>query len=277
MREAQRFRISKAMGVTWTVQEDEVGLAICSKFPWGREVLFWTPNLPKGVDAKPLSEPLSKDKAKTVAKGFLKRLYPNLSERKRFKYSESGYGMVRKNEIHRFVWISQPKQSSASTESILITVRRKDGLINGIRITSQEEVTTKITREAILKRAKKQIKGFNPEYLRLDTLYYYTSVATVWEYVVPPSGTGRNAPPGTAIEGGVSKDRTIWDANTGKILYSEVLNGGTCDKPYRCPEFFFEPTKEAVTARLRKLIEKQTAELKLEYKRGGLGRPPRED
>ena len=77
----------------------------------------------------------------------------------------------------------------------------------------------------------------------------------VWQYFIPPE-------PG----GGGPEDETWWDANTGELLYSEVLRGGTAREPYRNPAFFVEVTDELIMRNVEKMLLDRATELKRQAK-----------
>ena len=107
----------------------------------------------------------------------------------------------------------------------------------------------KIPVEAIARRARSAIKGFQEGRLQLVRHYYACVETLVWLYEVPP-------PPMGAPE-----DRTLWDATTGRLLYSVVLNGGTPGKPYRSQAVLTASSPQHAERHLAKSVELQKAKL----------------
>jgi len=141
---------------------------------------------------------------------------------------------------------------------VAVIVRKKDGIVQEvIKYFRDVQEKPKLSREELVKMAKSAIKDFDPAHLKRTTLTYYTSMADVWQYEVPPGTYG------------LPKDKTIWSTQTGKLLYSEVIGGGTSAKPYRDPEFYFVATENAIKERLEKVLADVAAAVTSGQPQGG--------
>ena len=79
-------------------------------------------------------------------------------------------------------------------------------------------------------------------------MHYNVGIGTlVWDF-----GTPRDGPP---------KDRTFWDAITGELVYSMILDGGTGHLPYKNPRYYSAVNDDVIKRNIEKLIKDRVSEL----------------
>ncbi len=244
--EAMRsVRVSEAMGPSMGLHKgiQKVG-AGCSLTSWEYEGVSAS-ELPVGVKLLERTNPVDMEEAKKIADGVLSCLIPNAKERKNFEMVDSIKSPWR--DIYGFWWKYKWSDSlEGSGRSVRVTIREKDGLVLNASISAPLEEPA-IPFEVILEEAREKVYGVRRKDMRLAEIHHFADRRLVWEHADDK---------GTYI-----KDHCIWDAMTGELLYSVVLNGGTYHRPYRNPTFYSYPTEEEVKAMVEKLIEKQVEEL----------------
>ena len=107
----------------------------------------------------------------------------------------------------------------------------------------------KVGLDEISKICKSAFKNFKPECLTLENCHYHGRRTTIWMYK-------KNVP-----SGGYYRDYTKWDADTGALIYSEVLQGGERNSPYLNPAYYSRPTKKEIRVTVEELVKKRAEEL----------------
>jgi len=260
LRKEQVFDVSRAGGVTrYGMDGGKSGIYCSFDVPLDR-ISVGTFRVPAGVEVKGGQEPLSERQARSAAEGVVERVIGEPERRKQFVLAKRG--MDKEGRYYWFEW--GPKEGGEGrgiNERIRVLVNRKDGIIRAVTMYMDAiPVKPRISREEMIAKAKTAITGFQPDYLKPGVLRFYTASVNVWRYEVPPPPMG------------LPRDKTIWSADTGEVLYSEATAGGTQDKPYRSREFFFDATKDALRSRLHRLLEDLARKVSKEQGKAGTQR-----
>jgi hypothetical protein len=201
---------------------------------------------PPGVTGEELKQPLTLNGAETRGREVLRRLVtPNQAPR--FILFDSAEAQF----DYDYVSLVQFSDSSrhVGLASADFHVRRPDGFIARCNWT-EERVRPLVPYEKAVDLAK-EIPN-RPGLMRTICLIrrYRGCVGTlVWIYYAPNS------------RGAGLKDETWWDAMTGKLVFSEVLGGGTPQKPYENPKYFPKLDDDVIKRNIERLIKDRMAEL----------------
>ena len=229
-----------------------------SDFPWPERVSVHTEHLPPGVVLKPRDKPLTVGEAKEISYMVLTRIVKQPNDVKQFQLEYSGES--RPDNVFEFNWARKKTEHKADRYLWYgIVVREQDGLVT--RVDQHLPIRKpKISSAEISSLAKKSgLNGWLSD-IRLESRNFGGRLRLIWRYESPPTIDG----------GGGPNDTTIWDADTGEILLSMRLNGGTPDKPYG-EEGFYRPAKEEdyipnlqeqIRIRVKELEEEQAAKSK---------------
>ncbi|MDP6379760.1 MAG: hypothetical protein QF662_00325 [Phycisphaerae bacterium] len=241
------LRVSRDMGTSLFIPPGgKTNISISISFPAAWQMGVGTRDPFTGKRITTPDKPLSEEKAQRVAKAAMRRLFSNDTERERFKEAKAEFWEAFGN--YRFLWVDDSlAQKGGGKRIVTIVVQKNDGIIAGEGISRL--TAPKVSQKEITEVAAKAISGFKATNLWLGVHRWYSAEALAWHYAEPDPKKGRQ------------KGLTVWDAQTGKVLYSEILEGGKADKPYRSKEFYFEPTLKAVKGRLQKAIDARVKEL----------------
>lgn len=235
-----------------SIEGPDVGFAgrpgIGVSFPDGHQVGVGTEDVPPGVTLEERKRPLTLEEARRVASSVLSRLVPLAEQRRvQMKLRRSGYAAL--SRAYYFDWTGYPAGRPRNAgRHIRVSVQKADGLVTGARL-KEALPDPRVPADVIAKKARNAIKGFRRERLCLERRYDACRKRLIWKYEVPP-------PPG-----GGPEDRTLWDANTGTLLYSELLRGGTAKDPYRHEAFRTAWNKEQAKEELERQVRRRALEL----------------
>lgn len=244
--------VSHVYGTQGPVGTCNAGPNVEVSFPVGDRIFLYAYDLPPGITPKKLKEPLTQKGAEKLAQDVVLHLFPDAKGIGDFTLLYSGKPASR--NVCFFEWQeSRPRIGQATGTGARVEIGLDDGLVHHCRLLPSLP-EPKVASDSIHAIAQQSLPKFNPEHLSLRKFYYAGQGRLIWYYAVPP------------IPKGHETDVCYWDANTGKLLYSEVLNGGTYDKPYRDPEFFVEQNEESFRRNIEEAIKKRVAELEKQQK-----------
>ena len=246
VREIQTVRgLTSVLGPTVGLAgRPRVGVA----FPSGGRRSLGTKEPPPGVTLPQRKEPLSRAEAQAIASGVRDRISRGARIEGELQLVRSGLAEI--DGAYYFTWRERGKEARRfSGAAITVDVRRRDGLVTHVRLEDRLPEPA-VSAQTIAARARGQIDGFRPQYLTLRRTFRGGVSWLVWQYEVPPS------------PGGGPEDRTMWDAATGKLLYSVVLGGGSPRKPHRAKAFGATPTPEEAARLLKAEVERRLRSLK---------------
>jgi len=216
-------------------------------FPAGDRIFLHAYNIPPGITPKKLKKPLTQDEAEKLARPILLRLFSGAKGVGDFRLLNSGKPASR--DVYYFEWQdARPRAGQALGQSARIEIRLDDGFVHHARLVPGLP-TPRVSRGAMETTAKDSLRGFVSEYLTLEKVYHAGKGRLTWYYAVPP------------VPRGSPTEVCRWDANTGELLYSEVLNKGTHDKPYRNPSFYTAENEEVFRRNIEEAIKARVAEL----------------
>jgi hypothetical protein len=208
---------------------------------------------PPGVVLEKLESPLSLADAEIRARRVLARLVGDVERARRFKLIDSGEAQDNWDDFS----YSEPADGALhySAAFAYMRVRRSDGLIERADFGAHLP-PPKVSYEKVAEMAKAAGRSGNrDDDIVLVTLYHGGIGTLTWHFRTPPHSVG------------VPTDETWWDAMTGELVYSMVLDGGTGHKPYKNPKYFSEVNDEVIKRNIDKLIADRVKEL--EKKQGG--------
>ena len=245
--EEYAFDVGQASGVRRYCKEGKSKVGFSFWLPLGRKLSVSTTGVPTGMKVKALDKPLTLNQAMPIAESAMKRLFPNPSEFGRMKMFES---LTRRDGVSHIFRFRRGGIDAAGEELTVQISVWSNGVIRTVSFMRTRHPIRKIPFEQMAATAKKVIPNFNPKHLNPRFVHYYSAVTVAWGYW-PPLGE-----PESQV-----RLRTMWDPWSDKVLYSRILNGGTRDKPYRNPDFYFEPTEKAVRSHLEKLVADAASKL----------------
>jgi len=221
-----------------------------TSFPWPDEVSVGTEQVPRGLAFKSRDEPISLNEAKDVSYSILSRLCKDANEAKDFKLK---YSIETQDRTFWIVWNRNiPGDLVGAVRSVVFLIRKPDGLVTRVSRFAQIR-KPKISFAEISGVARKS--GLNSwlSDITLESRNLGGRLRLVWRYETPPSegGSGPN-------------DTTFWDANTGELLCSMVLHGGTPEKPYGAETIYKEAKQEDYIPNLQEQIRLRVKELEEE-------------
>ncbi len=236
LQEEYGVRVARARGPEFRFTLKSTGIRLSGSFPHGRVLAMGVDRPPPGVALKNPGHAMGMQEAKRVADDVAARLGEEFLGRATLDMSKSGYSHL--DETYYFDWIEKvPKHLQHCGRTVHVEVRNEDGLVTYVRVMSRTERPEVPFERAVAnanRAAANSTHGFSADRVFLDVAQYFTKRKLVWCYAVP------------AVPGGGPRDVTKWDAVTGRVLYSEVLSGGTEERPYRDPDFFAVPTESSV-------------------------------
>ncbi|MDK1030386.1 MAG: hypothetical protein QGD94_00090 [Planctomycetia bacterium] len=253
MPETYNVRIDASVGPSvFFPSGGKTNISVSMSFPRGQPLGIGTHDSFTARVVTTPDKPLSLDAAKAIANGAYARIVPDVTERARFSLTSAELWEAMGG--YNFIWIDDRSGEKGGTRrTVNITVQKGNGIISQTGL--MQLPAPKVSRKQMSETAAKSIKDFNEKHLWLDIHYYYSAQTLVWIYEVLPT------------KDGPARERSIWDATSGEILYSEILNGGTGKKPFRSDKFYFEPTAKAVKNILMKSIETRAKLLEQEVKK----------
>jgi hypothetical protein len=216
-------------------------------FPWCDFIEMGANRAPPGVVPEVLQEPLALRDAEARARGVLGRVVGGAESASRFELTRSD---VAQDDYDHFEFVEFAKSSARiALTRVSVNVRRSNGFVQRCNW-SAFRLRPKIPYEKVVEMAKAAGRARG----RTDDISLYMSynggVGTlVWEFVTPPE------------PGGATTDDTWWDAMTGELVYSKVLDGGTGHKPYKNPKYFGKVDDDQIKRNVEKLIADRVAEL----------------
>jgi len=238
--------VQSPWGRTSPVRQDQTWR--CRSLRAGRySFRLTTYNLPPGIKPRKLKQPLTQDKAESLARAVVLRLFPGTNATSDLRLLKSGLNFRR---AYYFDWQdARARTGQALGQSARVEIRRADGLVDHVQfLPSLPE--PKVSIEAMSKIGRESLPKFMPKYLDLRRVYHVGQGRLLWHYAVPPSESK-----------GLESDVCRWDANTGELLYSEAFNGGTREKPFRNPSFYTAENEEVFRRNIAEAIKARLAEL----------------
>ncbi len=232
------------------------GSAFSMSFPSGRRL--WrlsraTKGRPASVTLPERTQPLKAAEARKIALDFVGRLG-------RMGLIDARVPLIAKlsgsRDFHAFTF--RPAGDTPvhiAGPSVVVVIGKADGLIDSVQLTSSlrapEDVVAKIVSEA-----KAVIPNFDPKQFRLEEMFRSCRRKLVLKYEVvtisePPDGV---ADTNVKVWG-------WWDAETGRLVYSGRLKGGSPDRPYMNKTFFAKAPPAEMRKNLIHLIQLRAAQL----------------
>ena len=199
---------------------------------------------PPGISPEKLEKPLTLEDAEVRARRVLAVMAGGADRARRFQTTTSG-GAQDGYDFFTFEEFAGPPGHYALARCC-IDIGRSDGSVQRCEW-SAERLRPKIPYAKVAEMAQAAgRKGNRDDDIELNPIYEEGVETLLWLFRTPP-------PPG----GGEPRDSTSWDAMTGELAGSYVLNGGTPEKPYRNPKYHAAENKdETVDDTIQRNIEK---------------------
>ena len=201
---------------------------------------------PAGVLPEKLERPLTLKEAEAHARRVLARVVGGSESERRFEVTESAEAQ---DDYDHFDFV-EFAQSSARypLTRVSVNLRRSNGFVQRCNW-SAFRLRPKVPYEKVAEMAKAAGRTGNSNRDIMLYMTYNGGIGTlVWEYY-------------TARRGTTSLDDTWWDAMTGELVYSKVLDGGTGRTPYNNPKYFGKVDDDQINRNVDKLIADRVAEL----------------
>jgi HEAT repeat protein len=204
---------------------------------------------PPGAAVKP-EKPLTVAKAKDIAYGLLGQVTGDARRAQRFTVEEAGEAQMDFDFVTLVEHAHAPRPYP--TGRFDISIGRANGLITMCNYWSVADRQPKVPYEKVAEMAKAAGRKYERgDDIVLREIIHRAGVGILtWDFRTPP-------PPG----GSEPFDDTVWDATTGELLYSKVLDGGTGHAPYENPKYYGEVSDDVIQRNLEKLIRDRAAEL----------------
>ena len=243
----------------WTVafgrrlpgNSDVIGLEVT--FPSHDLFLLNARRPPPGVVPEKLEKPLTLVEAEHRARRVLARITGDAARANRFELTDSGEVQ---DDWDDFAFC---EHADARLHYLLayvrVNLRRSDGFVT-LCDWRTYRLRPKVPYEKVVEMAKAAGRtGDRTDDIVLYT-HYNAGIGTLtWDYRIPPDPD----------RGGITaRDETWWDAMTGELIYSVVLDGGTGHTPYKNPKYFPAVNDELIKHNLEKIIKDRAAELESE-------------
>ena len=230
-------------------------------FPWCDSIEMGANRALPGVVPEVLTKPLTLGEAETRARGVLARVVGGVEKANRFELTYSGEGGYVDFDAFDFDEFTQWPARYRLTR-VTIQVRRSDGFIQRCNWKTVR-LQPKFPYEKVAEMAKAAGKTLHVNGFIALRMSYNGGIGTlVWELCPPP-------------EAGLGSVDTRWDAMTGDLVYSEVLHGGTSEKPYKNPNYYTDVNDEVIKRNIEKVIAERVEELKTKKAEGkGTGKAP---
>lgn len=188
---------------------------------------------------------LSEARAKRASEIVLSWLVSDAEERSEYKLKR--WAKIRKRPRYGARWVldSSSEHEGGGTE-IGMGIDTESGRVTGVSIRRAFK-KPKISYDDIVSKAEKEIPNFKAKHLSLTVKHHFADRRIVWRYAdVRPT---------------YIKNETWWDANTGELLYSRVLNVEEPGKEYMNPNFYSYPKEDEAKVMVEELIKKRAEEL----------------
>ena len=218
------------------------------EFPFADRMILGVDDPPPGSKLPLRDEPLRDDEAKEQARRVLSRLLASQEESDQFEIAHSW-----DSQLDRVFSVGLVRTKEVKGERCIIgaefRIRKKDGLVQEAKLAFHLP-NPRIGREEIFARFSGLLPEMYPSEITLGAPYRAGKRCLTWTYVkVIPNR-------------GIVRDMTIWDADSGELLFSEVLNGGTREKPFGRerasspgnPEDILRNTQKNIDERVKELV-----------------------
>jgi hypothetical protein len=216
-------------------------------FPWCDFIEMGANRPPPGVVPEVLAKPLTLEEAEVRARRTLTRVVGDAQIASRFKVTSSGQAQ----QDYDWFNLDQFAQSPAHypLTHVYIDVRRSDGFIQRCNWDTVRLRPT-FPYEKVAEMAKAAGRtGHSNDDIMLGMSFNGGIGTLVWEFCPPP-------------EAGLGSVHTQWDAMTGELVYSQVLHGGTAEKPYENRKYCRQLDDEAIKRNIEKMIAERVEELR---------------